>query len=230
METAMRRWLTAGTVGAALLVLPCSALGATIGLAPKKPCYRSGEQIFIGGSGYTANTPAEITLDHKSLGQTVANAQGMIFGVLSLGLVSGERNRLLAATDGANAANFATLTLHASGVAVNVRPRRAGPGRAVRITARGYTSSKRLYAHIRRGHFHRNAAVGRLKGACHKLSRRARLFPPGTRTGVYSVQFDGKRRYSKKTTPRILYRVTIFRTLVRRSSASTPSESWVRLS
>jgi len=226
----MRGWLGVGTVGAALFVLPASAFGASIGVAPQKRCYRASERVFLGGSGFTANTPAEVTLDRKSLGQTPANGQGMIFGVLSLGAVRGERNRLLTVTDQANAANFATLTLRATDVAVNVKPRRAGPGRAVRIKARGFTASKRLYAHVRRGRrYRRNVGIGRLKGACGKLSRKKRIFRLGTRPGVYTVQFDGKRRYSKKTRPRILYRVTIFRRLVRRRSASTAAESWVRL-
>jgi hypothetical protein len=230
MESAMRGWLAASTLSVALLALPATASAANIGLVPHKSCYRAGEQVFLGGTGFTANTPAEVTLDRKSLGQTIADAQGVIRGVLSLGLITGERNRLLAVTDQANATNFATLTLRATGVAVGVKPKRAGPGRAVRIKARGFTDSKRLYAHIRRGRFHRNVGIGRLRGACRKLSRRKRVFSAGTRPGVYNVQFDGKRRYSKKTRPRILYRVTIFRRLVRRSSASSAAaESWVRL-
>jgi hypothetical protein len=229
MESAMRGWLAASTLTVALLVLPASASAAGIGLTPQKRCYRAGEQVLLGGTGFTANSPAEVTLDRRSLGQTLANAQGAIRGILSLGLIRGERNRLLAVTDQANPTNFATLTMHATGVAVSVKPKHAGPGRAVRIKARGFTASKRLYAHVRRGRYHRNVGIGRLKGACRKLSRRKRVFSAATRPGVYSVQFDGKRRYSKNTRPRILYRVTIFRRVVRRGSASAAAESWVRL-
>jgi hypothetical protein len=221
-------------VAAAVPLAPASAFAASVALLPKKSCYRSaappnGERVFLGGTGFTPNGTAEVTLDRKPLGTTSADPQGVIRGLLTLGSITGERNRLLAATDQANAANFGTLNLHASGVAVNVRPRRAGPGRPVRIKARGFTGSKRLYAHVRRGRFHRNAAIGRLKGACRKLSKRNRIFAAGTRPGIYRVQFDGKRRYSKKTTPRILYRVTIFRRLVHRGSASAAAAGWVRL-
>jgi hypothetical protein len=230
MESAMRGWLAMGILGVALLMLPASAFGASIGLVPRKSCYRSGEQVFLGGTGFTANTPAEVTLDRKSLGRTTADGQGMIRGLLSLGAVRGERKRLLAVTDQANAANYGALTLRATDVAVSVKPRRAGPGRAVRFKARGFTNSKRLYAHIRRGRrYRRNVGIGRLNGACRKLSRKKRIFSLGTRPGVYTVQFDGKRRYSKKTRPRILYRVTIFQRLVHRGSVSAAAESWVRL-
>jgi hypothetical protein len=231
----VRRGLAAAVAGAVLLALPASASAATVSILPKKSCYRSaaspnGEKVLVGGSGFTPGVAAEVTLDRKSLGFTqAANPQGQVAGVLSFGALSSERNRLLAITDQANPANFGTLTVHASGVGLSVRPRRAGPGRPVRIKARGFTGSKRLYAHVRRGRFHRNVGIGRLKGACRKLSRRARVFSLGTRPGVYQVQFDGKRRYSKKTTPRIRYRVTIFRRLVRRGSASAAAASWVRL-
>lgn len=231
MDSAKRGWLAAGALGAAALALPGSAFGASIGLVPQKRCYRGGEQVFLGGTGFTANTSAEVTLDRKSLGRTPADGQGMIHGLLSLGAVRGERKRLLAVTDQANPANFATLTLHATDVAVTVKPRRAGPGRAVRIKARGFTGSKRLYAHVRRGRrYRRNVGIGRLRGGCRKLSMKKRIFSLGTRPGVYIVQFDGKHRYSKKTRPRILYQVTIFRRVVRRGSASAAvPESWVRV-
>jgi hypothetical protein len=232
MESAIRGWLL-GAVAAAALLAPASALGASVGVLPQKRCYRSaappnGERLFLAGMGFSPSGSAQVTLDRKPLGTTSADPQGVIRGLLTLGSITGERNRLLAATDQANAANFVTLSLHASGVAVNVRPRRAGPGRPVRVKARGFTGSKRLYAHVRRGRFHRNVGIGRLKGACRKLSRRARIFSPGTRPGTYRVQFDGRRRYSGKTTPRIRYRVTIFRRLVRRGSASAAA-GWMRL-
>ena len=235
MESAIRGWLVGGAAAAALLAGPASAFGASVGVIPQKPCYRSaappnGEKVFLGGTGFTPNGTAEVTLDRKPLGMTAADPQGVIRGLLTLGSITGERNRLLAATDQANAANFGALNLHATGVALNVKPRRAGPGRPVRIKARGFTGSKRLYAHIRRGRYHRNVGIGRLKGACRKLSRRNRIFSAGTRPGVYRVQFDGKRRYSSRTVPRIRYRVTIFRRLVRRGSVSAASAaSWARL-
>lgn len=231
MESVRRGWLAAAATGAVLLGAPATASAASVAVFPRKACYRSaavpnGEKVFVGGTGFTPGAPAEVTLDRKSLGLTqVANPQGQVAGVLSLGAVSRERNRLLALTDQANPANFGTLALHASAVAVRVSPRRAGPGRSVRIKASGFTGTRRLYAHIRRGHHHRNVRIGRLRGACGKLSRRNRVFSGATRPGVYRVQFDGSRRYSSRTAPRILYRVTVFR----RRSASAAAAAWVRL-
>jgi hypothetical protein len=238
MESATRGWLALGAMTAVALTAPGGAAAAFIGLVPQRSCYRSAprgdpnlEQIFLGGNGFTPNAAAEITLDRRSIGRTTANGAGAIQGVLTLGSLRRERKRLLAATDQANPTNFATLTLRTTGVAVNVTPRRSGPGRRVRVRARGFNDSKRLYAHVRRGRrYRRNVRIGRLRRACHKLDRRRRIFSLGTRAGVYIVQFDGKRRYSARTVPRVRYKVTIFRRLARGALASASgAQSWVRL-
>ena len=218
-----------GALGAVALAAPATASGAVIGVLPKKSCYRSGETVRLGGTGYSPNNRVEVTLDRRSLGFASTDAQGAFLGNLRLGTIRGERNRLLAATDQLNPANFGAITIHASGVNVDVRPRRAGPGRRVRVKAYGFTGARRLYAHVRRGRFRRNVRVGRLRRACRKLDRRARIFPLGTRPGLYTVQFDGKRRYSRRTTPAVRFRVTIFRRVLRRGFASASAQSWVRL-
>lgn len=216
----------AGALTAAALAAPATAWSAAIALTPAKTCYRSGENVTLQGAGFTPNNSAAVALDGKRLGFASSDPKGSIRGKVTLGRIVGERNRVITATDQANPANTATLTLHASGVAVSVKPRRAGPGRRVRIKAYGFTGSRRLYAHVRRGRFRRTVGLGRLKGPCRKLSRRVRVFSRSTKPGVYVVQFDGKRRYSSRTVPAIRYRVTIFPRVVGRGFASVADRSW----
>jgi hypothetical protein len=225
----MRRWLVAGAVTAAALIAPASSLGAALGVLPPKSCYRSGERLTLYGVGFTPNGSAAVSLDGKGLGLATSNAQGLLTGQIRLGSIRGERNRVVTAVDQANPANQASAPFRATGVAVSVRPRRAGPGKRVRVKAYGFTGSRRLYAHVRRGRFRKNVGLGRLKGSCGKLSRRVKVFAKGTSPGIYIVQFDGKRRYSRKTVPAITYRVTIFRRIVRRGFAAAAAESWTRL-
>src|SRR3954469_499596 len=98
------RGVAAAVAGAILLAVPAGASAASVTVLPKRSCYRSaaspnGEKVIVGGSGFTPGAAAEVTLDRKSLGLTqAANAQGQVAGVLSLGTVSRERNRLLALT------------------------------------------------------------------------------------------------------------------------------------
>jgi hypothetical protein len=229
MEAAMRGGLVGLAVAAVMLAAPAGSWAAALAVFPPKPCYRSGEKVGLFGTGFTPNGSAAVALDGTRLGLAAADAQGYIRGQVTLGSIRGERNRSLTAVDQSNPGNVGALALHASGVAVSVRPRRAGPGKRVRVRAYGFTGSKRLYAHVRRGRFRRNVRIGRLKGNCRKLSRRVKVFSRATRPGVYKVQFDGKRRYSRRTVPAITYRVTVFRRVFRRGLAAAAAESWVRL-
>ena len=73
--------------------------------------------------------------------------------------------------------------------------------------------------------------VGKLKGPCHTLKRKKRVLEATTPSGVYTVQFDTKRRYSKKTKVWVRFTVTVSPTWGRRSSrvprrrSSTPLPS-----
>ena len=48
-----------------------------------------------------------------------------------------------------------------------------------------------------------------MKGPCRTLKARKQVMPGSTPTGVYTVQFDTKRRYSKKTKVWYRFRVTV---------------------
>ena len=119
------------------------------------------------------------------------------------------RTRTLIATDAANPANVAQAQFLGSSLAVIVKPRNGAAGRKLRISASGFTTGKRLYAHVVRGKYRHNVSIGKLKGPCRTTKARRRVLPAGLSTGVYTVQFDTKRRYSKKTKVWVKFRVTV---------------------
>lgn len=227
----MLRGSVAAIACVGLLAAPAAADAAQVGVRPVKSCYRSGESLFFGGLGYTPNSGVNVTGDGSSLGTLATAANGTFGGTLRVGLANGEKIKSYAATDQVNPAITAATGVRVSALDVGVKPKRGRPGRKVRIKARGFTSGTRLYAHIRRGRrYRRNLRIGRLKRACHKLSAKKRFFSRRTKSGVYTIQFDTKRRYSRKTSVRVRYSVTVFRTI--RSSAtaaSVPDERWVRI-
>jgi hypothetical protein len=90
-----------------------------------------------------------------------------------------------------------------------VRPRNGAAGRLLRLKASGFTTGRRLFAHVVRRGYRRDVRVGRLKGPCRTLSVRRRVLPSGLAAGVYTVQFDTKRRYSRKTKVRVRFSVTV---------------------
>ena len=207
------RVLAAAGAAVAVLAAPAAANAATLGVIPQKACYRAGENVLIGGSGYTPNGTVQVNSDGRAVGTANSNATGAFSGALQLGVPSGERLKTYTAIDTttpASTGNQASLQLRVSRLGVSVKPNSGRPGRVVRIKARGFTTGKTLYMHIVRGHKRLNRRVGKLKGACHKLSVRKKVFSRHTRTGTYTVQFDSKRHYSKKTKVKIRFSVTVF--------------------
>jgi hypothetical protein len=92
---------------------------------------------------------------------------------------------------------------------VRVRPLNGAAGRKLRISAAGFTTGKRLYAHVVRRGYRRNVLVGKLKGPCHTAKARRRVMPAALAPGRYKVQFDTRRRYSPKTKVWVRFRVTV---------------------
>ena len=194
----------------ACLIAAPAVRAATVAVKPVESCYRSGAEPTIAGAGFRPNGAVNVTSDGSSLGQVPVNAQGFFAGKLTVGLASGERVKTYGATDTVNPALTASIRLRVSAVAVVVSPQSADPGRKVKIRARGFTTGKRLYAHVRHGTaVQRNVLVGKLKGACHKLKRRRRIIPAGAPSGRYLVQFDTRRRYSKDTPVRVRFKVKV---------------------
>jgi hypothetical protein len=212
------------------LTVAASASAATLTVSPQRGCYRDGSKPLLFGSGYTPNGGVRITSDGDSIGNVGTNAAGNFGAELTVRLASGERVKTYAATDLSNPANTASLPLRVSATDVAVSPQRGAPGRRMRIRARGFTTGRTLYAHVRRGRrYRRNIRVGRLRGACHKLRARRRLIRRGAASGRYLIQFDTRRRYSRRTRPRIRYQVTVFRVFATGASAASTGERWVRV-
>jgi hypothetical protein len=65
--------------------------------------------------------------------------------------------------------------------------------------------------------------IGRLSGACRKLSVRKRVFSSRTSTGTYTVQFDTRRHYSSKTVVRYRFSVPVYRTA---AASAAVAQSW----
>jgi hypothetical protein len=206
----VRRGAAVAAAAAALaLAAAAPAQAATLTVAGTKSCYRVGDALIVSASGFTPGGPVNFTLDNRSLGTLNADASGNLSAPLTIGTLRGIRTRTLIATDATNPANVAQAQFLGSALRVSVRPRHGAAGRLLRLKASGFTTGKRLYAHVRRKGYRRDVRIGKLKGDCRTLSVRRRVLPSGLAAGVYTVQFDTKRRYSKKTEVRVRFSVTV---------------------
>jgi hypothetical protein len=207
----MRRRIAGGIAAAAALLLAAAsaAEAATLSVAGGKACYRAGDSLILSGTGYTPGAPVNVTLEGRELGTLTADAAGNVSSPLQIGNLRGVSRRTLVATDAANPAITATTRFLGSSLLVKVKPQTGAAGRKLRINASGFTTGKRLYAHVRRKGYLRNVFIGKLKGPCRTLKKRKRVLTAGTPNGLYTVQFDTKRRYSKKTKVWYRFRVTV---------------------
>jgi hypothetical protein len=206
----VRRATTAVALTVALaLVVAAPAEAATLTVAGSKTCYRAGDALTLNGSGFTPGGQASITLDGQDLGAVPTDAAGNFSAPLNIGALKGVSKRTLIATDAANPANVAQAQFLGSALAVTVKPRNGAAGRKLRIKASGFTTGKRLYAHVLRGKYRHNVFIGKLKGPRRTAKVRRQVLPPGLAPGIYTVQFDTKRRYAKKTKVWVKFRVTV---------------------
>ena len=204
----MRRAVVAMAMGLALTAAT-SAQAATLTLSGSKDCYRAGDQLTLTGTGYTPGAPVNVVLGELALGSEAADAAGNFSAPLTIGTLKGVSTRTVTATDAVNPANVGRAQFLGAALAVGIRPRNGAVGRKVRIKASGFTTGRRLYAHVRRKGYRRNVFIGRLKGPCRTLQVRRRILPTGLASGVYNVQFDTRRRYSRKTKVFVPFTVTV---------------------
>jgi hypothetical protein len=209
----VKQFLVAACTAAIVLAAPVAASAATLGVSPAKPCYRAKEPSSMSGSGFTPYGAVNVAVNGTALKGSPLNADsnGTIGSSLMLGQLEGQQRKTVLATDVTNPALTASVSVLVSAVTVDVTPQDGIAGERVRIRARGFTTGKALYAHVRKKHGRvlRNVRLARLKGACRTGSVKRRLFSPHTRYGVYKVQFDTSRRYSPRAAVKSDYTVTI---------------------
>jgi hypothetical protein len=208
------------------LAAPSLAQAATLVAEPDLACYPEGYSPDLLGEGFTPNAQVNFSRDGMPLvadPPIVANPAGQITPTLTLpGLTSGQRTLNYVATDTANPANIAELSLPVTAVDVSLKPKRGKPERVLKIGARGFFGGgKTLWAHVKRkgSRGARNVRIGRIKGPCKKVKAKRRIFPAGAASGHYTVQFDAFRRYRKRREYKSTFSVTIFRRVVPAAAA-----------
>ena len=198
----------------------CSPVEAAT-LAADKACYREGEPVSLTGGAFSPGGPVELSRDGTPLaGPFTADPRGNLAASLPApgAGTTGRRAFSITATARAAAGQSATLTRLVSRFDVRLRPAAGRASLIRRIDALGFTAGGTLYAHVVRGRRRRTVRVGTLSGACGNLSARKRLLRAAGR-GTYRVQFDTRRRYSRRTVPRVTYRVPVSRRFLPSRSA-----------
>jgi hypothetical protein len=216
--------LTITTAGVAATTGTAQAAPA-VALSPVKPCYLSGEEVNVAFGGFTPNGTVSALLDGTAIpGVVTLDAAGAATAPFRFGLMRGVESHTLTATDGANPALTASLSFMGTTNRVNVRPRRARAGVRLRLSGSGFLAGPRVYMHVRGRGYKADRRVGRVSAPCGTFTARERIVPASARSGRYRVQFDASRRYSKRTTPKVVGTMTV----TRRIRSSAAAAAWAR--
>jgi hypothetical protein len=199
----MRPLRAAVAFASVALAVPATASAATLTVDPVRPCYLEQDKVLLVAEGYTPNGMVDFTRDGNLVASLQANSAGTIQGNLTLpGLIIGQRPLTYVATDRAEPARTAQVSLLTTAIDVRVAPRNGPPNRLLRIRARGFRGGQTLWAHVRRVKRRgggpvraRRVRIGRVRPDCWTANVRRRLFRRGTAPGRYRVQFDTFRRY-----------------------------------
>lgn len=199
----MRLPLGLGATAILALGLPVTASAATLSVTPEKRCYGSGETVDFQGVGFSPGGIVDFTRDGRPIrtrgGEDIrAGDDGEVLARLPLANNRGSEVRTYAAVDRTDSTVRDSVDIRVSGLSVDIRPEGGQPSRRRRITAVGFTMGTTLYAHIRHRGRVRNLRIGRLRGPCHKVEARKRLFGPRAPSGRHTVRFDTQRRYRRK--------------------------------
>jgi hypothetical protein len=230
----LRRGAMAVTVATAGLAVTAATAQAapTLAIGPARACQLSGQKINMLGGGYTPDNFVDITLDGHSLGSLPTNSAGSLAGSITLGGLKGVRTHVIEAVDEANPALTAQTSFLGTTRQVSVKPTHARAGKQLKLKGYGFLKhGKKAYMHVRGHGLSTDSRVGKPKGACGTWSARRAIVPATADAGVYDVQFDQKRRFSRKTKPRVRGTMTVTRTV---SSAgafggAAPVYTWTRV-
>jgi hypothetical protein len=198
---------TIGALAATALVLGVQAgPAAAAAIEPLKDCYVSaGEQeqrretVTVRGTGFSANSTVDIAVDGVVQVSGKADPVGEFFAEVKAPYQArGQRPFTVTVAERGNPANVATATSDVTALTVNLRPRRAAPGRRVRFRGRGFTGSGAVFAHyLYSGRVRRSIRIARPQGDCGTFTVRRRQIPVRRpRTGDWTLQVDQRRDYS----------------------------------
>ncbi|HET8754995.1 MAG TPA: hypothetical protein VFM58_03250 [Solirubrobacteraceae bacterium] len=197
--------ITVATAG--LAATAATADAATLSLDSVRACYLSGTQATISGSGFAAGAPIEVTEDGEARGSTVADTSGAFAATWNFGGLNAAKSHTITATDGATAAS---VTYMGTTYRVATRKSKGRAGRKYKLRGYGFLFGRKAFMHVRGHGVRRDVFLARPKAPCGTFTVKQRIAPAGSPFGDYKVQFDAKKKYSKKTPNALHFTLNVF--------------------
>jgi hypothetical protein len=208
------RTIAAATIGLALLGGTAQAQASTV--AVQYGCYLSGSPISTSETGFTPGGPVNFSFDGQLATSGTADGAGNLAQPLTapvLDFNTYQHQYSLAAQDQTNPALAATTPVFVTQRTVTMSPKRARPRSKIKFGVHALNPGQAVYLHyVFHGKQRYRKKLGTAKAPCGALVKRTRFFPVSRpAVGIWTFQFDNKKRYSKHALPRILLKIQIFK-------------------
>jgi hypothetical protein len=222
-----RRALLATVAAPAALAAVPAALSAAPVIASETVCLRPSQNpdgtrvappLRMSGTGFTPGQVVPLQLGAQTY-YTLAEDTGVFSVEIDL------RARLsrtqptssplpIVATDPVLGASNA-LRIRTAPLQFDATPKRTRPSNTVTFRFSGFEPGRAIYGHYRfDGRVRANVSMGRAGSPCGLLTARRDQIPvPEPEVGLWRVQFDQRRTFSPRATPRVEGTVTVRRTL-----------------
>lgn len=224
---ARRRALLAAVAAPVALAAVPAALSAAPVISSEVVCLRPSQKpdgtrvstpLRMSGTGFTPGLVVPLQLGAQTY-YTVAEDTGVFSVEIDL------RSRLsrqrptssplpIVATDPVLGPSNA-LRIRTAPLQLDATPRRTRPSNTVTFRFSGFEPGRTIYGHYRfGGRVRANVKMGTASSPCGLLTARRDQIPvPDPEVGLWRIQFDQRRTFSPRATPRIDATVTVSRTL-----------------
>jgi hypothetical protein len=206
------------------LVPAAPASAATI--AVSAPCFLDTDPITVTGNGFTPGAAVNYAFDGVASASGAADAAGNVSQQIPAPVLPAdtlEHTYTLTGTDQTNLANVGSTQVTVTQLTAGISPQEARPSRKIKFNVRGMPPGVQVYLHyVFHGRSRGTVSLGKPAAPCGTLSVRRRFFPfDHPSVGIWTFQFDNKKRYSSSSRPAIRGKVQIFRRF--RSSSARAS-------
>ena len=223
-------------MGATRVGIAALAAGVFAGLAAAAPagaatiavngtCFLDSDTITVSGSGFAPGASVNYAFNGVTQAAGTADAAGNVAQqvpapVLPIDSVVSTYN--LTATDQSNLANVGSAQVTVTKLTASLSPQKARPRRKIKFNVRGMPPAVTVFLHyVFHGRSRATITLGRPNAPCGTMTKRRRFFPfDHPSVGIWTFQFDNKRRYSPGSRPAIRGKVQIYHAF--RSSAVAP--------
>ena len=197
-----------------MLALPAAAHAAT--LEAGRACYQNGSKARLVGTGFAPESPIQFTVNGRALSANVTSDEaGDVVVSYTPPDAETERRLVIRATDSEDTSARTTIYVTRR-LKVTADPATSSNVRTWRAVFRlfGFGSGNGYIHYVNpKGQFKKTVKLGTLRGPCGRLrTARRRVLPfDNPQFGFWKLQFDTRRRYSKRTVRKRVIPVKVYR-------------------